>query len=75
MKLTIISQKRKTSTSLIFQAKESGSLKGSPRPFIRYEYSESKNQIIEGTHFYFAIFSETNQLVSKLNEGPKGFYL
>ena len=24
--------------------KESGSLKGSPRVFIRYEYSESKNQ-------------------------------
>ena len=34
--------------------KESGSLKGSPRAFIRYEYSESKKPnpapFIEGTH-------------------------
>ena len=36
--------------------KESGSLKGSPRAFIRYEYSESKKPnpapFIEGTHFH-----------------------
>ena len=59
--------------------KESGSLKGSPRAFIRYEYSESKKPnpapFIEGTHFHFAIFSDSNRLISKLNEGPKGFCL
>ena len=57
--------------------KESGSLKGSPRAFIRYEYSESKKPIpapfIEGTNFHFAIFSNSNQLISKLNECPKIF--
>ena len=59
--------------------KESGSLKGSPRAFIRYEYSESKKPnpapFIEGTHFHFAIFSDSSQLISKLSEGPKGFCL
>ena len=59
--------------------KESGSLKGSPRAFIRYEYSESKKQspapFIEGTHFHFTIFLDSNQLISNLKEGPKGFYL
>ena len=57
--------------------KESGSLKGSPRAFIRYEYSESKKPnpapFIDGTNFYFAIFSNSNQLISKLNECPKIF--
>ena len=52
--------------------KESGSLKGSPRAFIRYEYSESKKQ---GTHFHVTIFLDSNQLISNLKEGPKGFYL
>ena len=59
--------------------KESGSVKGSLRAFIRYEYSESKKPnpapFIEGTHFHFAIFSDSNQLISKLKKGPKGFYL
>ena len=59
--------------------KESGSLKGSPQAFIRYEYSESKKPnpapFIEGTHFHFAIFLDSNQLISNLKEGPKGFYL
>ena len=44
--------------------KESTSLKGSPLAFIRYEYSESKKPnpapFIEGTHFHFAIFSDSN---------------
>ena len=57
--------------------KESGSLKRSPRAFIRYEYNESKKPnpapVIEGTHFHFAIFSDSNQVISKLNEGPKIF--
>ena len=55
--------------------KESGSLKASPRAFIRYEYSESKNPnpapFIEGANFHFAIFSNSNQLISKLIECPK----
>ena len=59
--------------------KESGSLKGSLRAFIRYEYSETKKPnpapFVEGTHFYFAIFLDSNQLISKLKEGSKGFYL
>ena len=57
--------------------KESRSLKRSPRAFIRYEYSESKQPnpapFIEGTNFPFAIFSNSNQLISKLNERPKIF--
>ena len=57
--------------------KESGSLKGSPRAFIRYEYRESKKPnpapFIEGTNFHFAIFSNPNQLISKLNQCPKIF--
>ena len=57
--------------------KESGSLKGSPRAFICYEYSESKKPnpapFIEGTNFHFAIFSNSNQLISKLNESPAIF--
>ena len=57
--------------------KESGSLKGSPRAFIRYEYSESKKTnpapFIDGTNFHFAIFWNSNQLISKLNESPKIF--
>ena len=57
--------------------KESGSLKGSPRAFIRYEYSESKKPnpapFIEGTNFHFAIFSNSSQLISKLNESPAIF--
>ena len=40
--------------------KESGSLKGSPPAFIRYEYSESKKPnpvpFIEGKYFHFAVF-------------------
>ena len=56
---------------------ESGSLKGSPRTFIRYEYSESKKPnpapFIGGTNFHFAIFSNSNQLISKFNECPKIF--
>ena len=59
--------------------KESGSLKGSRRAFIRYEYSESKKPnpapFLEGTHFRFAIFLNSNQLVSKLKESLKGFFL
>ena len=63
--------------------KESGSLKGSPLTFIRYEYSESKKPnpvpFIEGTHFQsfytFYTFPDSNQLISKLNEGPKCIYL
>ena len=59
--------------------KESGSLKGSPRAFIRYEYSESKKPntapFIEGKYFYLAIFLDFNKLISNLKEGPKGFYL
>ena len=57
--------------------KESGSLNGSPRAFIRYEYSESKKlnlaPFIEGTHCHFATFSNSNPLISKLNECPKIF--
>ena len=57
--------------------KESGSLKGSPSAFIRYEYNESKKPnpapFIEGTHFHFEIFSNSNHLISKLNEAPKIF--
>ena len=59
--------------------KESGSLTGSPRRFIRYEYSESKKPnpalFIEGLHFHFSIFLDSNQLISNLKERPKGFYL
>ena len=59
--------------------KESGSPKGSPRAFIRYEYSESKKPnpalFIEGTHFHFVFFSDSNQLISKLSQIPKGFHL
>ena len=63
--------------------KESGSLKGSPLTFIRYEYSESKKPnpvpFIEGTHFQsfytFYTFPDSDQLISKLNEGPKCIYL
>ena len=47
--------------------KESGSLKGQPRAFIRYEYNESKKPnpapFIEGTHFHFALFSDSNPLI------------
>ena len=57
--------------------KESRLLKRLRQAFIRYEYSESKKPnpapFIEGTHFHFAIFSDSNQLISKLNEGPKEF--
>ena len=59
--------------------KESGSLKGSPRAFIRYEYSESKKPnpapFIEGKYFHFADFLDSNKLISNLKEGPKGFCL
>ena len=59
--------------------KESGSLKGSPRAFIRYEYSESKNPnpvpFIEGKYFHIAVFLDFNKLISNLREGPKGFSL
>ena len=59
--------------------KESGSLKGSPRAFIRYEYSDfgkpNLPPFIEGTHFHFAVFLNSTQLISKLKESPKGFYL
>ena len=48
--------------------KESGSLKGSLRAFIRYEHSESKKPnpapFIEGTYFHFAIFLDSNKLIS-----------
>ena len=44
--------------------KESGSLKGSPRAFIRYEYSASTKPnpapFIEGTNFHFATFWHLN---------------
>ena len=57
--------------------KESGSLKESSRAFIRYQYNESKKLnpalFIKGTQFHFALFSDSNQLISKLNEGPKLF--
>ena len=57
--------------------KESGSPKRSPTAFIRYEYNESKKPnpapFMEGTHFHFAIFSDSNQLFSKLNEDPTVF--
>ena len=59
--------------------KESGSKKGSPRAFIRYEYSEFKKPnpvpFIEGKYFHFAVFLDFNQLISNLKEGPKGFSL
>ena len=59
--------------------KESGSLNGSSRAFIRYECNESKppnpSPFIESIHFHFAIFSNTNQLISKLNKVPKVFCL
>ena len=59
--------------------KESGSLKGSPRAFIRYEYSESKKPnpapFIDGKYFHFAIFLDSNKLISNLKEAPKGFCL
>ena len=59
--------------------KENGSVKGSPRAFIRYEYSESKKPnpvpFIEGKYFHFAVFLDFNQLISNLKEGPKGFSL
>ena len=49
--------------------KESGSLKGYSRAFIRYEFNESKQPnpvpFIEGTHLHSAIFSDSNQLISK----------
>ena len=57
--------------------KDSGSLKGSPRTSIRYEYNEAKKPnptpFIESTHFHFSILLDSNKLTSKLNEGPKGF--
>ena len=44
--------------------KESGSLKGSPRAFIRHEYSESKRPnpapFVEGKPLHFSIFSDSN---------------
>ena len=59
--------------------KESGSLEGPPRAFIRYEYTESGKPnlalFIEVTHFHFVVFLDSTQLISKLKEGPKGFYL
>ena len=59
--------------------KESGSKKGSPRAFIRYEYSEFKKPnpvpFIEGKYFHFSVFLDFNQLISNLKEGPKGFSL
>ena len=57
--------------------KESGSLKGSPRAFICYEYHESKKPnpapFIEGIHLHFSIYSHFNQSILKLNQGPKIF--
>ena len=57
--------------------KESWPIKESPRAFIRYEYNESKQPnpvpFIEGIYLYFTIFSDSNQLISKVNEGPKFF--
>ena len=59
--------------------KESGTRMGSPRAFIRWEYSESKKldlaSFIEVTYFHFPIFLNSNQLNSNLKEGPKDFYL
>ena len=47
--------------------------------FIRYEYNEYKKPnpapFIEGMHFHFAIFLDSNQLISKLNVCPKVFCL
>ena len=55
--------------------RESGSLKGSPRAFIRYEYSESKKPnpapFIKGIHLHFSIYSYFNESILKLNQGPK----
>ena len=55
--------------------KENGSLKGSLRAFICYEYSESKTPnpapFIEGIHHHFSIYSYFNQSILKLNQGPK----
>ena len=57
--------------------KESGSLKGSPRVFTRYEYSESKKRnpapFIEGIHLHFSIFSNSNRSILKSNQDPKTF--
>ena len=57
--------------------KERGSLKGSPRAFIRYEYNESKKPnpapFIEGIHLHFSIFSDSSHSILKLNQGPKMF--
>ena len=59
--------------------KESGSLKGSPRAFIRYEYSKSKKPnpvpFTEDKYFHFAVFLDFNQLISSLKKGPKEFCL
>ena len=57
--------------------RESGSLKGSPRAFTRYEYNESKKPnpatFIEGIHLHFSTFSVSNYSILKLNQGPKIF--
>ena len=57
--------------------KESESLKGLSRAFIRYEYNEFKKPnpapFIEDTHLQFSIFSDSNHSVLKLNQGPKIF--
>ena len=49
--------------------RESGSIKGSSRVFIRYEYNESKKPnlapFIERIHLHFTIFSDSNHLISK----------
>ena len=50
--------------------KESGSRKGSPRVFIRYEYSESKKPspapFIVGRHFHLAIFFGFQTVIFKI---------
>ena len=57
--------------------KESRSLKGSPRVFIRYKYNESKKPnplaFIEGIHLHFSMFSNSSHSILKLNQGPKIF--
>ena len=57
--------------------KEIGPLKGPPRAFLLYEYKESKqpNQVPfkKGIYLYFPLSLESNQLIWKVNEGPKVF--
>ena len=57
--------------------KESGSLKGSPRAFIRYEYSDfgkpNLPPFIEGTHFHFVVFFEFHSVNFKIKGKSQRF--